>query len=109
MTMRGTKLEWWSAGAHVSARCGNRYAFIASVLGSAPERGIGNPDPDSGESVLMNLAGSVALFSTQALNAALTAQPAVQTDSAMRAGYFPLEALYLPLTDGVLFIRGATN
>ncbi len=109
MTMRGTKLEWWGAGAHVSARFGNRYAFIASVLGSAPEREIGDPTPDTLEGVLINLAGSVTLFDAQTLNAALSEQPSMRTDIPIQAGYFPLEPRHLSLTDGVLFIRSATD
>jgi erythromycin esterase-like protein len=95
MNMRGTKLEFWSAGAHVSARLEDRYAFIASVLGSAPERGIGEPALDALEGVLMNLAGPVSLFNAQELSAALSEQLATRTDIPMQAGYFPLKAQHL--------------
>ena len=47
LNMRGMRLEWWGAGAHVSTRLGRRYAFIAAELGSAPERAIGEPAPNT--------------------------------------------------------------
>jgi erythromycin esterase-like protein len=33
MRMGGVPLEWWSAGALVSAHLGERYAFLATALG----------------------------------------------------------------------------
>jgi len=105
MSLRGMNLEWWSAGAHISARLGKRYAFISSVLGSAKEREIGEPAPDSLEGVLMSLAGSVSLLGARALSAALSEHRLTRTDIPVQAGYFPPEARHLALVDGVLFIK----
>jgi erythromycin esterase-like protein len=109
MTMRGTRLEWWGAGAHINLRFGHRYALIVSVLGSAPQREIGEPAADTLEGNLMSLATPVNLFSTEALSAALSEQAATRTDIPTQAGYFPLEPAHLSLTDGVLFIRNASD
>ncbi|MGW0752631.1 erythromycin esterase family protein, partial [Streptomyces sp. NPDC002587] len=40
MRMGGTQLEWWSAGAQVSARLGAEYAFVATALGTIRHRGV---------------------------------------------------------------------
>ncbi len=40
-----TLVSWWSAGAITATRMGDRYAFLASALGSAPHQGLGVPAP----------------------------------------------------------------
>lgn len=105
----GLRVEWWSAGAHVSLRLGERYAFIAGDLGSAPGKGIGDPAPDTLGGVLMSLPDPVSLVNARDLTAALTEQLAARTDVPPRAGYFPLQGPDLPLTDGVLFVKDAAS
>ncbi|GAA5513574.1 hypothetical protein Dcar01_02315 [Deinococcus carri] len=109
MRMGETRLEWWSAGAHVSLRLGQQYAFIASDLGAAPAKGIEEPGPDTLQGVLMNLAGPVSLVASRELTTALPQDLTRRTDVPPRAGYFPLAAQDLPLTDGVLFVKNAAN
>jgi erythromycin esterase-like protein len=109
MTMAGTRLEWWSAGAHLSCRLGERYAFIAGDLGSAPEKGIGEPAPDTLAGALMTLTGPASLLTSRALTAALPQTWAPRKDLPARAGYSPLKAQYLSLTDGVLFVKNAVG
>lgn len=109
MTMAGTLLEWWSAGAHLSCRLGERYAFIAGDLGSAPEKGIGEPAPDTLAGALMTLTGPASLMTSRALTAALPQTWAPRTDLPARAGYSPLKAQHLSLTDGVLFVKNAAG
>ena len=109
MNMAGMRLEWWGAGAHISTRLGNRYAFVASDLGTAPEKGIEESTPDTLGGVLMNLAFPVTLMASSELTAALPRQLAARTDVPLQAGYFPLKAQHLPLTNGVLFIKNATS
>ncbi|GAA5533563.1 erythromycin esterase family protein [Deinococcus aluminii] len=109
MKMRGMRLEWWSAGAHVSTRPGQPYAFIASDLGKAPEKGIGKPAPDTLGGALMQLAFPVTLCRSQNLTAALPESLAKRADVPLQAGYFPLGGQHLHLTDGVLFIKNVTN
>ncbi|WP_026332469.1 erythromycin esterase family protein [Deinococcus apachensis] len=112
MKMGGMSLEWWSAGAHVSLRLGTRYAFIASDLGTAPAKGIGEPAPDTLQGVLLKLTGSASLLPSRELTAALPERLTARTDAPVRAGsypYFPLKAEQLSLTDGVLFVGHATG
>ena len=97
MNMRGTNLEWWSAGAHVSTRLGNQYAFIAGVLGSSLEEGIAESARDALQSAPSNSADSASLFSAGELNAAVN------------AGDLPLEMSRYSLAAGVLFVRNAAN
>ncbi|WP_216324350.1 erythromycin esterase family protein [Deinococcus aestuarii] len=109
MRLGDLRVEWWSAGAHVGTRLGRRYAFIASDLGRAPEKGVGEPAPDTLAGALMDRAGPATLFASRRLSAALP-QPLVRrTDVPVQAGYFPLEARHLLLADGVLFVRDATS
>lgn len=109
MNLRGQRLEWWSAGAHLSARLGDQYAFVAGDLGQAPTKGIGEPAPDTLTGALMTAAGPARLFSPPSLVAALPAHPARRADLPPQAGYFPLSAPELPLTDGVLFVKNAED
>ncbi|MPY67564.1 erythromycin esterase family protein [Deinococcus sp. SDU3-2] len=105
----GMRVEWWSAGAHVSIRLGQQYAFVASDLGSAPAKGIGEPAPDTLEGALMTLAGPVSLVTSGTLTASLPDHLAPRTGVPPQAGYFPLGAQHLPLTNGVLFVKTATD
>ncbi len=97
MNMRGTNLEWWSAGAHVSARLGHQYAFIAGVLGSSLEQRTAESARDTAQSAPVNSADSASLFSAGQLNAAVN------------AGELPLEMSRHSLADGVLFVKNAAN
>jgi erythromycin esterase-like protein len=55
MTMSGASLRWWSAGAIIASVLGQGYAFVATALGSAPSRGLGEPAPDTVEGLLAEL------------------------------------------------------
>lgn len=48
------RVEWWSAGALVSARLGAEYAFVATALGTIRHRGVDTP-PAPRESPLVRL------------------------------------------------------
>ncbi|GBF07859.1 putative erythromycin esterase [Deinococcus aerius] len=109
MQLGGMRIEWWGAGAHASLRFGPHYAFIASHLDTAPERGIGDPAPDTLEGALMNPAHPAALFSAGELTAALPRELTSRADIPPQAGYFPLQGPDLPLTDGVLFVKDAAS
>ncbi len=50
--LAGMALRWWSAGAIVSDRLGDGYAFVATALGAAPHYGLDAPAPDTIEGVL---------------------------------------------------------
>ena len=63
LNMRGTTLEWWSAGAHMHARLGHRYALIAGHLGTPPQKA---QTPDTLGSVLTTLPSEVTLVASPA-------------------------------------------
>ncbi|SMB79075.1 erythromycin esterase family protein [Deinococcus hopiensis] len=107
MRLGDTHLKWWSAGAHAHTRFGLRYALIASDLGTAAEKGIGEPAPGTLGGALMSLAAPATLMPAQALTAALPPTLAKRTDVPQQAGYFPLNAAHLALADGVLFLKHA--
>jgi hypothetical protein len=48
-------LEWWSAGAIVSAQLGEGYAFMATALGTIRHHGVETPPPDTIEGLLYAL------------------------------------------------------
>lgn len=103
MTMAGQRLEWWSAGAHVSAQLGGDYAFIAAGLGISEALGVDEPVPSSIEGRLMELPDSVNLRSRVEVRE-LIAQP-LETRADFPPQAFPLNMPLLSGADGLLFIR----
>lgn len=102
--LAGTALRWWSAGAITAATAGDRYAFLATALGSAPAHGLGAPAPDTLEGVLA--AGPSGLRPTDEVAAALRDRDVgVRTDTSADQGYFPLHPDHLDGADGVVFVR----
>jgi hypothetical protein len=104
--LAGLSLRWWSAGAITAARLDNRYAFVAAALGSAAQRGLGAPAPETFEGVLGTYPGSHRIFCSRRLAADLRAEgrtPVPRTDMTPEQGYFPLERV--DGTDGILFVR----
>ena len=55
MRMGDVAVEWWSAGAIVSARLGEEYAFLATALGTIRHQGVDDPPPDTLEGLLYAL------------------------------------------------------
>jgi erythromycin esterase-like protein len=55
MRMWEGPVEWWSAGALVSARLGEEYAFLATALGTIRHQGVDTPSPDTLEGLLYAL------------------------------------------------------
>ncbi|SEJ58837.1 Erythromycin esterase homolog [Deinococcus reticulitermitis] len=109
MKMGELRVKWWSAGAHVSLRLGERYTFIAGDLGRAPGKGVGSAAPGTLQGVLMNPAHPARLFRAEDLIAALPDPLEPRRDAPSQAGYFPLEARHLPLMDGLLFLSEAAD
>ena len=103
MTMAGQRLEWWGAGAHVSAQLGGDYAFIAAGLGISEALGVDEPVPSSIEGRLMELPDSVNLRSRVEVRE-LIAQP-LETRADFPPQAFPLNMPLLSGADGLLFIR----
>ncbi|WP_406080905.1 erythromycin esterase family protein [Micromonospora sp. NBC_00858] len=104
MRMGDLPLEWWSAGAIVSAHQGEGYAFLATALGTIRHQGVDAPPPDTVEGLLYALPQQRCLVDTRRLAAALA-----DTTPAPRVspwyGYSPLDPAHLANTDGIVFVK----
>ncbi|NUW35759.1 erythromycin esterase family protein [Nonomuraea sp. SMC257] len=99
MAFGDQRLEWWSAGAIAATSLGDRYAFLASALGTA---GDDAPSPDTVEGILSTLPWDHALVDARRLAEAVTEPaPRVSQDFA----YFPLKPNQLDMMDGVVFLK----
>ncbi|NEK59229.1 erythromycin esterase family protein [Geodermatophilus sabuli] len=106
MRMGGGPVEWWSAGAIVSARLGEQYAFLATALGTIGHRGVGAPPPDTLEGLLYALPQERGLVDARRLAAALAdATPAPRVSPWY--GYSPLDPASVAGTDGIAFVKDA--
>lgn len=103
MSFGDQRLEWWSAGAIAEARLGDRYAFLASALGTA---GDNTPPADTVEGILSTLPWEHSLIDARRLAKAITnAAPRISHDFA----YFPLDPDQLDMIDGVVFLKQAVK
>ncbi|MER5650232.1 erythromycin esterase family protein [Streptosporangium sp. NPDC002524] len=97
------RLEWWGAGAVAEAYLGDRYAFLASVLGTTGED---VPPPDTIEGILSTLPWEHSLVDARRLAEAVTEPaPRVSRDFA----YFPLDPARLGTIDGLVFLKQAVR
>jgi erythromycin esterase-like protein len=97
------QLEWWSAGAITGTHLGDRYAFLASALGTA---GDDVPPPDTVEGVLSTLPWDHSLIDARRLAEAITKPtPRISHDFA----YFPLDPAQLDMIDGIVFLKQAVR
>ncbi|MGW7290034.1 erythromycin esterase family protein [Streptomyces sp. NPDC054847] len=104
MRMGGRPLEWWSAGALVSARLGEEYAFVATALGTIRHRGVDTPPPDTVEGLLYALPEDRCVIDAPRLAAALAeTRPAPRMSAWF--GYAPLDPAHLAGSDGIVFVR----
>ena len=104
----GGTVSWWGAGAITAARMGDRYAFLASALGSAPNWGLGVPSPDTLEGALYAVAEGCCIFDSKRLAEVLRGRSpklTPRTDASNNHGYFALDPDRLDGTDGVVFIK----
>lgn len=99
-------VSWWSAGAIAGAQMGDRYAFLASALGSAPDRELGVPNPDTLEGTLYAVAEDRCIFDSKRLTEALRDRsPKLTSRTDVSTNYFALDPDRLDGTDGVVFIK----
>jgi erythromycin esterase-like protein len=106
MRMGGLPLEWWSAGAIVSARLGEGYAFLATALGTIRHHGVDTPPPDSIEGLLYALPEDRYVVDARRLAAILgDVTPAPRVSPWF--GYSPLDPAHVATTDGILFVKDA--
>ncbi|MFG2985541.1 erythromycin esterase family protein [Streptomyces sp. NPDC048258] len=104
MRMGGMRLEWWSAGALVSARLGEGYAFVATALGTIRHQGVDTPPPDTVEGLLYALPEDRYVIDASRLAAALgDTRPAPRVSPWF--GYSPLDPAHLADSDGIVFVK----
>ena len=96
-------LEWWSAGAITGTHLGDRYAFLATALGTV---GDNTPPPDTVEGILSTLPWNHSLIDARRLAEAVT-KPAPRISHDFR--YFPLDPAQLDTIDGVVFLKEAVR
>ena len=100
MTMGGQALAWWGAGAIVSTRLGDGYAFLATALGTIRHHGVDTPPPDTIEGLLYALPADRFVVDPRHL-AAIPPVPRVSP----WYGYAPLDPAHLARTDGIVFVK----
>ncbi|NEB02005.1 erythromycin esterase family protein [Streptomyces sp. SID13726] len=93
-------VEWWSAGALVSARLGTDYAFVATALGTLRHRGVDVPPPNTLEGLLYELPRDQCLINPRHL----TTTHLLPRESPWY-GYAPLDPAHLPGIDGLVFVK----
>ncbi|MFE5813653.1 erythromycin esterase family protein [Streptomyces sp. NPDC056479] len=106
MQMWQGPVQWWSAGALVSARLGEEYAFVATALGTIRHRGVDTPPPDTLEGLLYALPEDRCVIDTRQLAAALgDTRPAPRVSPWF--GYAPFDPARLGDIDGMVFVKDA--
>ncbi|WP_327321552.1 erythromycin esterase family protein [Streptomyces sp. NBC_01210] len=104
MRMGGMPLEWWSAGALVSAQLGEEYAFVATALGTIRHQGVDTPPPDTVEGLLYALPEDRCVVDAPRLATALgDTRPAPRVSPWF--GYAPLDPAHLADSDGIVFVK----
>ncbi|PVE10737.1 erythromycin esterase family protein [Streptomyces scopuliridis] len=104
MRMGGLPLEWWSAGAIVSAHLGEEYGFLATALGTIRHQGVDTPPPDTVEGLLYALPDDRYVVDTPRLTTALgDTLPAARVSPWF--GYSPLDPAHLAGNDGIVFVK----
>ncbi|WP_327314788.1 erythromycin esterase family protein [Streptomyces sp. NBC_01235] len=107
MRMGGLPVEWWSAGAIVSAHLGQGYAFLATALGTIRHQGVDTPPPDTVEGLLYALPEERCIVDARRLATALADMtPAARVSPWF--GYSPLDPAHVAGTDGIVFVKDAT-
>ncbi|POX60131.1 erythromycin esterase [Streptomyces sp. Ru62] len=108
MQMWQGPVEWWSAGALVSAELGEEYAFVATALGTIRHQGVDTPPPGTLEGLLYALPEDRCVMDAPRLAAALDgSRPAPRVSPWF--GYAPLDPAHLASTDGVVFVKDVTQ
>jgi erythromycin esterase-like protein len=106
MRMGDLPLEWWSAGAIVSAHLGDGYAFLATALGTIRHHGVDAPPPDTIEGLLYALPEDRYVVDARRLATVLgDVTPAPRVSSWF--GYSPLDPAHVASNDGIVFVKDA--
>lgn len=104
--MGGRRLEWWSAGSIASARLGEKYAFLATALGTIRHRGVEAPPPDTIEGLLYALPEDRYVVDPSRLATVLDETAPAQRVSPW-FGYAPLDPAHVASYDGIVYVRNA--
>ncbi|MER5852620.1 erythromycin esterase family protein [Streptomyces sp. NPDC002012] len=104
MRMGDLPLEWWSAGAIVSAHLGEGYGFLATALGTIRHQGVDTPPPDTVEGLLDALPEDRCVIDAPRLAAALgDTRPEPRVSPWF--GYSLLDPAHLADSDGIVFVK----
>ena len=104
MRMGDLPLEWWSAGAIVSAHLGDGYAFLATALGTIRHQGVDAPPPDTLEGLLYALPEERYVVDARRLATVLgDVTPAPRVSPWF--GYSPLDPAQVASNDGIVFVK----
>jgi erythromycin esterase-like protein len=106
MRMGGLPLEWWGAGAIVSAQLGQGYAFLATAIGTIRHRGVETPPPHTIEGLLYALPEDRYVIGGRRLAAILGDVTPVARVSPW-FGYAPLDPAHVPSFDAIVFVKDA--
>ncbi|MFG2346968.1 erythromycin esterase family protein [Streptomyces phaeochromogenes] len=104
MQMWQGRVEWWSAGALVSAQLGKNYAFVATALGTIRHQGVDTPPPNTLEGLLYELPDDRYVINAPQLATALgdtLPEPRVSP----WFGYAPFDPAHLADSDGIVFVK----
>jgi erythromycin esterase-like protein len=104
MRLGDLPLEWWSAGAIVSARLGEGYAFLATALGTIRHHGVETPPPDTIEGLLYALPEDRYVVDARRLAAAVGDVPLVHRASPW-FGYSPLDPAHVASNDAIVYVK----
>ncbi|MFD8921409.1 erythromycin esterase family protein [Streptomyces sp. NPDC059569] len=108
MRMGDMPLEWWSAGALVSVRLGEEYAFVATALGTVRHQGVDTPPPDTVEGLLYAHPEDRYVVDPRRLAAALgDTRPAPRVSPWF--GYAPFDPAHLADSDCIVFVKDVTR
>ena len=99
-------LEWWSAGAIVSARLGEGYRVMATALGTIRHNGVETPPPDTLEGLLYAIPEDRYVVDGRRLADVLGEVPPVPRVSPW-FGYSPLDPAQVARYDGIVFVKDA--
>jgi erythromycin esterase-like protein len=102
--MGGVPAQWWSAGAIVSTRLGQDYAFLATALGTIPHQGVDVPPADTLEGILYAVPRDQYVVEPRRL---ATAIGDVTPRVSPWYGYAPLDPTHLNSVDGLVFVKDA--
>ncbi|MFB7115864.1 erythromycin esterase family protein [Streptomyces sp. NPDC056291] len=104
MQMWQGPVEWWSAGALVSAQLGEVYAFVATALGTIRHQGVDAPPTGTLEGLLYTLPEDRCIIDAQRLATALGDTPPAPRVSPW-FGYSPLDPAQLADSDAIVFVK----